>query len=169
MQSLSHYSPWNCSSLYFFSSSTYFDVLSLRYPELCGQCACVLSHLMIPAWATRRKSHSSLSKSTSKKAHSDWNPLQLPPPNNSRCRNKRFYIFIIASGECLKEKRNCKRCDEDTEVDCLNEGLHKPGGWKGGTPCCEGCAHTEWVITWDRCLLDLSHRTRADVPPFHAP
>lgn len=47
MQSSSHYSPLNCSS------STYFDVLSLRYSELCRAMCLVVSHLMIPAWAAR--------------------------------------------------------------------------------------------------------------------
>lgn len=41
---------------------SHLDILSFA-----GQCACAVSHLMIPAWAARRKSHSSVSKSTSKR------------------------------------------------------------------------------------------------------
>lgn len=48
MQSVSYYSPLNCSS------STYFDVLS-DILSFAGQCAFVVSHLMIPGWAAREK------------------------------------------------------------------------------------------------------------------
>lgn len=144
MQSLSHYSPLNCSSLCFL---VHILMFSLRYSEFCLLCACVVSHLMIPMWAARRKGHLSLSKFT-RQGNFDWDPLELPRlhvagPSASR-RLKKIFSSIAKEGSW---QLNAYSRHKKNNI--------KTGRMKTGVPRSEGSSHSEWVITWDRCLLDL--------------
>lgn len=168
MQSLSHYSPLNCSSLYFspvhILMCFHLDILSFA-----GQYAFVVSHLMIPVWVARTKSHSSLSKSTCKR-HFWFGPIKAPQVCTVY-RNKCLCIAVIVPGECFKDLMLVQRCDELTKADMLRIGKAiriKKKKQEFLVSRCDGIAHREWVITWDRCLPDLFHWTRADVLLFHA-
>lgn len=166
MPSVSHYSPLNCwspqFSFMFFFSRACLDVFHSDILSSAGQCACVVSHLMIPVWAAAKRkplksvevcSSQAILIRTGYSAHfMQWEQLFL-------YYNDYSDIIITQSHQSWQLNvqadyvSKCLLC----KVARMKQGIHS-----------RSRGHKEWIITWDRCHIALIHRTRPGVRPFHA-